>query len=97
MTPLSIKGNLILAGPVLTILEYSEVFTVGDIAWIINKRTNKVLAQLGSVALQTGNFASTNIEHHQQRHPHPNNSGLCGLVSIFCKRIERIRSDKTKR
>lgn len=67
MTPLSIKGNLILAGPVLTILEYSEVFTVGDIAWIINKRTNKVLAQLGSVALLSVKFAGANIDHHQRR------------------------------
>ena len=37
------------------------MFTVGDIAWITDSKTNKVLPQLGSVALQTGEHAGENI------------------------------------
>jgi NADH dehydrogenase len=39
------------------------VFAVGDIAWITDKKTKKVLAQLGSVALQSGELAGENIAH----------------------------------
>ena len=37
------------------------MFTVGDIAWITDTKTNKVLPQLGSVALQAGEHAGENI------------------------------------
>jgi NADH dehydrogenase len=37
------------------------VFPVGDIAWITDTKTNDVLPQLGSVALQAGEHAGENI------------------------------------
>ena len=40
---------------------HPEVFAVGDIAWITDSKTNDVLPQLGSVALQAGEWAGENI------------------------------------
>jgi NADH dehydrogenase len=37
------------------------VFVAGDIGWITDAKTNKVLPQLGSVALQAGEHAGENI------------------------------------
>jgi NADH dehydrogenase len=37
------------------------VFAVGDIAWITDTKTDKVLPQLGSVALESGHHAGENI------------------------------------
>ena len=37
------------------------MFVVGDIAWITDTPTNEVLPQLGSVALQAGERAGSNI------------------------------------
>ena len=37
------------------------MFAVGDIAWITDTKTDDVLPQLGSVALQTGAHAGENI------------------------------------
>ncbi len=55
------KGNRVEVGPDLTLAEHPGVYVVGDIAWITDPSTNKVLPQLGSVALQSGTWAGENI------------------------------------
>ena len=55
------KGNRIGVEPDLSIPEHPEAFAVGDIAWITDSKTNEVLPQLGSVALQAGEQAGENI------------------------------------
>jgi NADH dehydrogenase len=55
------RGNRIPVEPDLSLKEHSEVFAVGDIAWITDAKTNEVLPQLGSVALQAGECAGENI------------------------------------
>ena len=55
------RGNRIAAEPDLSIAGHPEVFAVGDIAWITDSKTDEVLPQLGSVALQTGEHAAKNI------------------------------------
>src|SRR6185503_4480154 len=55
------KGNRISAEPDLSIAGHPEVFAVGDIAWITDTKTDEVLPQLGSVALQAGAHAGENI------------------------------------
>ena len=57
------KGGRILVGPDLRIPEHPEVFAVGDSAWITDTKTNEILPQLGSVALQSGEQAGENIAH----------------------------------
>jgi NADH dehydrogenase len=54
-------GNRIPVEPDLSIAGHPEVFAVGDIAWITDTKTNDVLPQLGSVALQAGEHAGENI------------------------------------
>ncbi len=41
----------------LSLAGYPEVSSVGDIAWITNTKTDEVMPQLGSVALQAGEHA----------------------------------------
>ena len=55
------KGNRIPVGPDLTVVGHPEVFAVGDVAWITDTKTGKVLPQLGSVALQAGERAGANV------------------------------------
>jgi NADH dehydrogenase len=55
------KGSRIATEPDLSVLGHPEVFAVGDIAWITDSKTNEVLPQLGSVALQAGEQAGKNI------------------------------------
>jgi NADH dehydrogenase len=55
------RGNRIPVGPDLALAQHPEVFAVGDIAWITDAKTDKVLPQLGSVALQAGEAAGENI------------------------------------
>jgi NADH:ubiquinone reductase (H+-translocating) len=55
------RGNRIAAEPDLSIAGHPEVFPVGDIAWITDTKTDEVLPQLGSVALQAGELAGENI------------------------------------
>ena len=55
------RGNRIGVGPDLTLPGYSEVFVVGDVAAITDSKTEQVLPQLGSVALQSGERAGTTI------------------------------------
>jgi NADH:ubiquinone reductase (H+-translocating) len=54
-------GNRVPVEPDLSIAGHPEVFAVGDIAWITDSKTNDVLPQLGSVALQAGEHAGENI------------------------------------
>jgi NADH:ubiquinone reductase (H+-translocating) len=54
-------GNRVPAEPDLSIPGHPEAFAVGDIAWITDTKTNDVLPQLGSVALQAGEHAGENI------------------------------------
>jgi NADH:ubiquinone reductase (H+-translocating) len=54
-------GNRIPVEPDLSVPGHSEVFAIGDIAWITDSKTHDVLPQLGSVALQAGEHAGENI------------------------------------
>jgi NADH:ubiquinone reductase (H+-translocating) len=54
-------GNRVPVGSDLSVAGHPEVFAVGDIAWITDTKTNEVLPQLGSVALQAGERAGENV------------------------------------
>ena len=55
------RGGRIPVGSDLSVAGHPEVFAVGDIAWITDTKTKRVLPQLGSVALQAGELAGANI------------------------------------
>ena len=55
------RGNRIGVGPELNLPDHPEVYVVGDIAAITDAKTNQVLPQLGSVALQSGEHAGETI------------------------------------
>ena len=55
------RGNRIAVGPDLTLPGRPEVYVVGDIAAITDAKTEQVLPQLGSVALQSGEHAGESI------------------------------------
>ena len=55
------RGNRIGVGPDLTAPGHPDVFVVGDIAAIKDAKTEQVLPQLGSVALQSGEHAGETI------------------------------------
>lgn len=55
------KGNRVPVGPDLTAAGHPDVFVAGDVAWITDAKTGKVLPQLGSVALQAGEHAGANV------------------------------------
>jgi NADH dehydrogenase len=55
------RGNRIGVGPELTLPERPDVYVVGDIAAITDAKTEQVLPQLGSVALQSGEHAGQSI------------------------------------
>jgi NADH dehydrogenase len=55
------RGNRIGVGPELTLPGHPEVFVVGDAAAITDEKTSSVLPQLGSVALQSGEYAGEAI------------------------------------
>ena len=55
------RGNRIGVGPELNLPDHPEVYALGDIAAITDAKTNHVLPQLGSVALQSGEHAGETI------------------------------------
>jgi NADH:quinone reductase (non-electrogenic) len=55
------RGGRVPVGPDLRVAGRPEVFAVGDVAWITDTKTDEVLPQLGSVALQAGEQAGENI------------------------------------
>jgi len=55
------RGNRIGVGPDLTLPERPEVYVIGDVAAITDSKTEQVLPQLGSVALQSGEHAGESI------------------------------------
>jgi NADH dehydrogenase len=55
------RGNRIGVGPGLTLPDHPEVYVIGDVAAITDSKTQKVLPQLGSVALQSGEHAGETI------------------------------------
>jgi NADH dehydrogenase len=55
------RGNRIAVGPDLTIPDHPEVYVLGDVAAITDEKTQQVLPQLGSVALQSGEHAGETI------------------------------------
>lgn len=55
------KANRIPVQPDLSVVGHPEVFAVGDIAWITDTKSRKVLPQLGSVALESGHHAGENV------------------------------------
>ncbi len=57
------RGNRIGVGADLTLPAHPEVYVVGDVAAITDAKTEQVLPQLGSVALQSGEHAGESIAH----------------------------------
>jgi NADH dehydrogenase len=57
------RGNRIAVDDELRIASHPEVYAVGDIAAITDRKTGQVLPQLGSVALQSGQHAGQSIAH----------------------------------
>jgi NADH dehydrogenase len=57
------KGNRIRVDGELRIPSHPEVYAVGDVTAITDQKTNQVLPQLGSVALQAGEHAGKTIAH----------------------------------
>jgi NADH dehydrogenase len=55
------RGNRIAVGPDLALPDRPEVFVLGDAAAIVDAKTQQVLPQLGSVALQSGECAGETI------------------------------------
>ena len=55
------RGNRIGVGPDLALPGHPEVYVVGDVAAITDAKTEQVLPQLGSVALQSGEHAGKSI------------------------------------
>jgi NADH dehydrogenase len=55
------RGARVATDPDLRLPGDPRVFAVGDIAWTTDTKTDEVLAQLGSVALQAGEKAGENI------------------------------------
>jgi NADH dehydrogenase len=55
------RGNRIAVGPDLTLPGHPEVYVLGDIAAITDAKTEQVLPQLGSVALQSGEHAGESL------------------------------------
>jgi NADH:quinone reductase (non-electrogenic) len=54
-------GGRVPVRPDLSLQGHPEVFVVGDVAWITDRKTKQALPQLGSVALQSGECAGENI------------------------------------
>jgi NADH dehydrogenase len=66
------RGSRVAVGPDLAIPGRPEAFVAGDIGWITDTKTNTVLPQLGSVALQAGEHAGENIARRLQgKEPKP--------------------------
>jgi NADH dehydrogenase len=57
------RGNRVGVDSDLTLAEHPEAFVVGDIAAIFDPKSDQVLPQLGSVALQSGQHAGETIAH----------------------------------
>ena len=55
------RGNRVPVGPDLALADRPEVYVVGDSAAIVDAKTEQVLPQLGSVALQSGEHAGETI------------------------------------
>jgi NADH dehydrogenase len=55
------RGNRIAVGPDLTLPAHPETYVLGDVAAITDSKTHQILPQLGSVALQSGEYAGETI------------------------------------
>jgi NADH:ubiquinone reductase (H+-translocating) len=55
------RGNRIGVGPDLEVPGFPGVFAIGDVATIVDPKTDEVLPQLGSVALQSGEHVAETI------------------------------------
>ena len=55
------RGNRIGVGPDLALPDHPDVYVLGDAAAIVDAKTEQVLPQLGSVALQSGQHAGETI------------------------------------
>jgi NADH dehydrogenase len=56
-----VQGNRIGVGPELDLRDHPDVYVVGDVAAITDAKTDQVLPQLGSVALQSGQHVGESI------------------------------------
>ncbi|KLR60699.1 NADH dehydrogenase, FAD-containing subunit [Actinobacteria bacterium IMCC26207] len=57
--------------PMLHLAGRPEVFVIGDLAWTTDTKTEKVLPQLGSVALQAGEHVGKTIDRMTRKHKEP--------------------------
>jgi NADH:quinone reductase (non-electrogenic) len=55
------RGNRIGVGPDLLVTGHPDAYAIGDVAAITDEKTEQVLPQLGSVALQSGEHAGESI------------------------------------
>lgn len=58
-------------GPMLNLDAHPEVYVVGDLAWMTDARTQEVLPQLGSVALQAGEHVGRTLDRSLRKHKDP--------------------------
>ena len=58
-------------GPMLNLDAHPEVYVVGDLAWITDAKTQEVLPQLGSVALQAGEHVGRTLDRSLRKHKDP--------------------------
>jgi NADH dehydrogenase len=66
------RGSRIGVGPELNLPDHPEVYALGDIAAITDAKTEQVLPQLGSVALQSGEHAGEAIARRlAEKEPKP--------------------------
>jgi NADH dehydrogenase len=58
-------------GPMLNLDAHPEVYVVGDLAWMTDAKTQEVLPQLGSVALQAGEHVGRTLDRSLRKHKDP--------------------------
>jgi NADH dehydrogenase len=63
------RGGRVPVRPDLSLPGHPEVFVVGDVAWITDRKMKQVLPQLGSVAIQSGERAGENIARRIEGKP----------------------------
>jgi len=66
-----LKHGRVPTEPMLHLEGRPEVFVIGDLAWTTDAKTNKVLPQLGSVALQAGEHVGKTIDRMTRKHKEP--------------------------
>lgn len=69
--PVDLQHGRVPVGPMLSLERHPEVYVVGDLGWITDTKTDEVLPQLGSVALQAGEHVGKTIDRIERKHKAP--------------------------